>query len=127
MTEVMTFKMSHLKLVTGEIPYLTKEEGEEQFEITPNYTPPGRNDCSDPSKFPKLGSVLKDSNDVLQYYWTPTGENYTEETGSLHGWYKVPTLAQIEAWVFDSVVDTPNGDPVEPDHPDSWLYLLGVC
>ena len=71
MTEVMTFKMSHLKLVTG--------------------------------------------------------ENYTEEAGSLHGWYKVPTLAQIEAWVFDSVADTPNGDPVEPDHPDSWLKLLGAC
>ena len=128
MTETMIFRMSHLKLVKGETPYLTMEEGEEQFEITPNYTPPGRNDCSDPTKFPKLGSVLKDSNDVLQYYWTPRGGNYTEEeAGSLHGWYKVPTLSQIEAWIYDSTADTPNGDAVEPDHPDSWLHLLGAC
>ena len=55
------------------------------------------------------------------------GNNYAEEAGSLHGWYKVPTLSQIEAWIYDSTADTPNGDPVEPDHPDSWLHLLGAC
>tara|TARA_R100001463_G_scaffold25778_1_gene60891 strand:- start:325 stop:711 length:387 start_codon:yes stop_codon:yes gene_type:complete len=128
MTETMFFNMSHLKLVKGEPPYLTIEEGEEQFEIATNYTAPGRNDCSDPTRFPKLGSVRKDSEDVLQYYWTPRGGNYTEEeAGSLHGWYKVPNLSQIEAWIFDSTADTPNGDAVEPDHPDSWLHLLGAC
>ena len=38
--------------------------------------------------------------------------------------YAVPSMEQIEEWVFDSVCETPEGDCVEPDHPDSWLSLL---
>jgi hypothetical protein len=38
--------------------------------------------------------------------------------------YPVPSMEQIEEWVIDSVCETPEGDCVEPDHPDSWLSLL---
>jgi hypothetical protein len=40
--------------------------------------------------------------------------------------YDTPDFAQLEAWAFDSVCETPDGDTVEPDHPDSWLSLLGL-
>jgi len=40
--------------------------------------------------------------------------------------YEVPDMDQIEEWVWDSVCETPDGDIVEPDHPDSWLSLLGL-
>jgi hypothetical protein len=40
--------------------------------------------------------------------------------------YPTPSEQQIEHWVFDSVCETPDGDTVEPDHPDSWLCLLGL-
>lgn len=38
--------------------------------------------------------------------------------------YPVPNPDQLEAWVIDSVCETPEGDFVEPDHSDSWLRLL---
>jgi len=38
--------------------------------------------------------------------------------------YEVPDMDLIEQWVWDSVCETPEGDTVEPDHPDSWLSLL---
>lgn len=41
-------------------------------------------------------------------------------------WYPVPTLEEVEEWVFDSVCFAPNEDEVEPDHPDSWLSILGL-
>jgi hypothetical protein len=40
--------------------------------------------------------------------------------------YQVPSMSEIEVWVLDSVCETPEGDCVEPDHPDSWLSLLGI-
>ncbi|QPT38922.1 Uncharacterised protein [Oligella ureolytica] len=40
--------------------------------------------------------------------------------------YEVPDIQAIENWVFDSVCETPDGEMVEPDHPDSWLALLGL-
>lgn len=40
--------------------------------------------------------------------------------------YDVPPAEQIEWWVIDSVCETPDGDDVEPDHPDSWLSILGL-
>jgi hypothetical protein len=43
-----------------------------------------------------------------------------------HQTYPVPDLDQLDAWVIDSVCETPDGDIVEPDHPDSWLSLLGI-
>ncbi|WP_218064730.1 hypothetical protein, partial [Enterobacter asburiae] len=40
--------------------------------------------------------------------------------------YEVPDMAEIENFVFDSVCETPDGETVEPDHPDSWLSLIGL-
>lgn len=40
--------------------------------------------------------------------------------------FDVPSMSEIEGWVVDSVCETPDGDCVEPDHPDSWLSLLGI-
>jgi hypothetical protein len=40
--------------------------------------------------------------------------------------HNVPPIGDIEKWVFDSVCETPDGEIVEPDHPDSWLSLLGI-
>lgn len=40
--------------------------------------------------------------------------------------YEVPDMETIESFVFDSVCETPDGETVEPDHPDSWLRLLGL-
>ncbi|MBR5950118.1 MAG: hypothetical protein IKZ87_01645 [Actinomycetaceae bacterium] len=39
--------------------------------------------------------------------------------------YATPSLEELREWVFDGVCETPDGDTVEPDHPDSWLRLLG--
>lgn len=41
-------------------------------------------------------------------------------------WYPAPTMDQVETWVFDSVVETPDERDVEPDDPDSWLSVLGL-
>lgn len=62
------------------------------------------------------------------------GYEYTEPSdepsGEVLEWrgevYDVPCEADLEAWVFDSVCETPDGVTVEPDHPDSWLRLLGL-
>ena len=39
-------------------------------------------------------------------------------------WWTVPTMEEIERWTFDSVCETPDGNIVEHDAPDSWLHLL---
>ena len=44
----------------------------------------------------------------------------------LTGWYDIPTNEEIEEWSFDSICFTPGEDEVEPDHPDSWLRILGL-
>lgn len=98
-----------------EIPDLTPDEAEGQYPIEPTAKPTGS------------GAVRKNPYGVLEYWWLPRGRNYSEsEALSLAGWYEVPCMADIDAWVFDSCVETPCGDSVEPDHPDSWLRLLGV-
>jgi hypothetical protein len=40
--------------------------------------------------------------------------------------YQVPTMEDMEEWVFDSTCLTPDEDEVEPDHPHSWLSILGL-
>lgn len=40
--------------------------------------------------------------------------------------YPSPTTGEVREWVMDSVCETPDGRTVEPDHPDSWLRLLGL-
>lgn len=41
-------------------------------------------------------------------------------------WWPAPTMEEVEEWVFDSVCFTPDEDEVEPDHPNSWLSILGI-
>ncbi|CAM5362417.1 hypothetical protein SSTU70S_05623 [Stutzerimonas stutzeri] len=40
--------------------------------------------------------------------------------------YEVPDMETLGKFAFDSVCETPEGDTVEPDHPDSWLSILGL-
>lgn len=40
--------------------------------------------------------------------------------------YDPPSLGELREWQSDSVCETPDGEQVEPDHPDSWLILLGM-
>jgi hypothetical protein len=40
--------------------------------------------------------------------------------------YDIPSLDDIGSMVQGDVCETPDGDCVEPDHPDSWLTLLGL-
>ena len=40
--------------------------------------------------------------------------------------YDVPSIDELEEWMCDSGCETPEGDWVEPDHPDSWLRVLGM-
>jgi hypothetical protein len=35
-------------------------------------------------------------------------------------------MEDMEEWVFDSTCLTPDEDEVEPDHPHSWLSILGL-
>jgi hypothetical protein len=50
---------------------------------------------------------------------------YLRVDGELH-WVETPSTEEIESWVYDSVCETPEGDPIEPDNPRSWLFILGL-
>ena len=41
-------------------------------------------------------------------------------------WLPIPTIDEFQEWTIDSVCPTPDGTDVEPDHPDSWLSLVGL-
>jgi hypothetical protein len=103
----------------GYTPF-SEEEGSEQFQADINFDPKGVK-LGDLSTYPKNGSVYRDKHGVLQLYWKP---KYADE--DLQGWYEIPSNEDIEEWAFDSVCFTPGDDEVEPDHPDSWLRLLGL-
>ena len=99
--------------VFGYVPF-TDEDSEQQYQAEVNY---------DDSKgeLPRNGSVYRNKQGVLRCYWIP---RYADK--ELQGWYDVPTNEEIEEWSFDSVAFTPDDDEVEPDHPDSWLSILGL-
>jgi hypothetical protein len=97
---------------------MTQEESQDQFEITPNF-------INDGKAVPFNGAICK-IDGVMSLFWMPQGDNYEEEFDDLVGWYEIPCNGDIEEWTFDSVCPTPAEDEVEPDHPDSWLALLGL-
>lgn len=99
---------------------MTPEEACEQFQADINFDPKGIV-LGDLKTYPKNGSVYRDKNGTLMLYWKPS--NGDDE---LQGWYQIPDNEDIEEWTFDSVCFTPGDDEVEPDHPDSWLSLLGM-
>jgi hypothetical protein len=113
------------KALTGYVPF-SEEDATEQFQADCNFEPKLVK-LGDLSTYPRNGSVYKDKHGILQCYWKPKGGNYTEEEkDSLQGWYEVPSNEDIEEWALDSFCFTPGDDEVEPDHPDSWLSLLGL-
>ena len=77
-------------------------------------------------RLPYLGAVKRSQSGSLWFYWIPQGQNYRDQWGDLVGWYQVPTLEEVEQWTFSDTVPTPADDDLEPDHPDSWLRLLGL-
>jgi hypothetical protein len=80
----------------------------------------------EPGRLPYLGAVKRNASGSLWLYWIPQGRNYRDQYDSLVGWYEVPTLEEVESWTFSDTVPTPADDDLEPDHPDSWLRLLGL-
>jgi hypothetical protein len=98
---------------------LTGDEGAEQFPAEVNFS-------DDPKAVPFNGAVYKNKRGKLRIFWMPQGANYRGDFDDLVGWYDVPTMEEIEEFTFDSVCLTPAEDDVEPDHPDSWLSLLGL-
>jgi hypothetical protein len=98
-----------------------EEEGQQQYQAECDFqnAPKGAIPCT--------GNVYRNKEGVLRCYWIPAGDNYSaEEKDELTGWYDIPTNEDIEEYSFDSVCYTPGGDEVEPDHPDSWLRILGL-
>lgn len=98
---------------------MSEEEGAEQFEIAPNFEPA-------PGRVPYHGAVQLKPSGSLWFFWIPQGGNYRDHAADLAGWYQVPLMAEIEDWSLGSVACSPCDDDVEPDHPDSWLVLLGM-
>jgi hypothetical protein len=97
-----------------------KEEGQQQFQVECDFqnAPKGSIPCT--------GNVYRDKQGVLRCFWIPAGDNYSaEEKDELTGWYDVPSNEDIEEYSFSDAC-TPAGDEVEPDHPDSWLRILGL-
>ena len=97
----------------GYVPF-SEEEGQEQFQADITWEPEN-------GGVPTTGSVYRNKRGVLRCYWKP---RYGDE--DLEGWYDIPTNEEIEEWAFDSICFTPGEDEVEPDHPDSWLRILGL-
>jgi len=97
----------------GYVPF-SEEEAEEQFQADISWD-------SESSGVPSNGSVYRNKQGVLRLYWKPS-----QDEEDLEGWYDIPSNEDIEEWSFDSICCTPAGDEVEPDHPDSWLSILGL-
>lgn len=96
------------------------EEGQQQYQAEVNYDPTQGGQ-------PTTGSVYRNKRGILRCYWIPTGGNYpAQEKEDLQDWYDIPTNEDIEEQSFDSIAFTPAEDEVEPDHPDSWLRILGL-
>jgi hypothetical protein len=114
------------RLLAEEISYIpisSQEEADQQIEVPVTYDP-----SAVPRATQKANDVYKDDNGILRLYWVPMGGNYPEaEKQALTGWYEVPTYGEAEEWLFDNAdCLTPNGDAIEPDHPDSWFSLLAL-
>ena len=69
--------------------------------------------------------------------WIKTPESYMQRSDGLPShkyvridgemeWVEVPQLEELERMMNDGVCESPDGETVEPDHPRSWLSILGV-
>ena len=111
-------------------------DGGEQWEPTLTITPvpgkPGRvrfarrlPDGRERLRDPETGRALRMDGDAAAFKGpdplTPIYRLYWRGQ-----WVDVPTIAELMAWSFDGVCETPDGSRVEPDAPDAWLTLLGI-
>jgi hypothetical protein len=71
-----------------------------------------------------IHQILKDGA-VGRFTRSSTGEKFLKLRWKSK-WWIVPTMEEIERWTFDSVCETPDGNIVEHDAPDSWLHLLNL-
>jgi len=95
------------------------DEGLQQFDAEPDFIPA-------PGRVPFNGAIQRKPSGSLWLYWMPQGANYRATFDDLVGWYQLPTMAEIEEWSLGSTACSPCDDDVEPDHPDSWLRILGL-
>lgn len=65
--------------------------------------------------------------------WIKTPKNYHRRDDGLPShkywngdWHETPSLGDLEEWLYDGVSETPYGDQVEPDHPHSWITIVGL-
>lgn len=65
--------------------------------------------------------------------WVETPKNFHRRDDGLMShkfwrgkWHEMPSLGDLEAWLYDGVCETPDGDMVEPDHPCSWISIIGL-
>ena len=98
---------------------MDETEGAEQFNAEPDFIPA-------PGRVPYNGAIQRKPSGSLWLYWMPQGANYRATFDDLVGWYQLPLMAEIQEWVLGSTACTPCDDDVEPDHPDSWLSILGL-
>ena len=95
------------------------DDASQQFDVEPDFIPA-------PGRVPYNGAIQRKPCGSLWLYWMPQGANYRETFDDLVGWYQIPLMGEIEDWTLGSVACTPCDDDCEPDHPDSWLRILGL-
>ena len=64
----------------------------------------------------RFGPILEDA--TMAVWWAHGGDR--------PGWIPLPSIGALMEWTMDSVCPTPDGRILEPDHPDSWLRILGL-
>ncbi|MDA0268989.1 MAG: hypothetical protein O3A14_19010 [Cyanobacteria bacterium] len=118
----MTTAIDIAKTIFGYEPIDTQEDYDAQPDLPTTWS------TSDKAGSLKPGDITRDKRSGrLRLYWEPVGDNYTsDEKEDLSGFYEIPCMGELEEWSFDSLALTPAEDSVEPDHPDSWLRLLGM-
>lgn len=77
---------------------------------------------------PETGLPVRMAGDIGRI--GPIGETtilaiWWREDGAFR-WVPLPSIDAMMEWTLDSVCPTPDGRTLEPDHPDSWLRLLGL-
>lgn len=72
-------------------------------------------------KHPDTGAGMLTTGDVGQF-----GPYKVLQLRFGDAWHVIPSHDEALRWTFDGMAETPDGRIVEPDDPDSWLYLLGL-
>lgn len=72
-------------------------------------------------------SLCSRSHQLLPFDPTGAGEKIPwPHVRYRHQWWPVPTMGDLEDMTHDDWCATPDDDEVEPDHPGSWLSILGL-